>query len=52
MVEDSLGQTKANIIEMHCQGCGTCVSICPTGAADTTYKSAKQIEEMIEVMLR
>ena len=52
MVEDSLGQTKANIIEMHCQGCGTCVSICPTGAADTTHKTAKQIEEMIEVMLR
>ena len=43
---------KATIIEIHCQGCGTCLSVCPTGAVDTLYKSDKQIEELIEVMLR
>ncbi|MDY6843925.1 MAG: 4Fe-4S dicluster domain-containing protein, partial [Thermodesulfobacteriota bacterium] len=43
---------KAHIIEMHCQGCGTCLSVCPTSAVDTTYKTEKQIEELIEVMLR
>jgi len=45
-------QNKATIIEMHCQGCGTCLSVCPTGAVDTTYKTEKQTEELIEVMLR
>lgn len=49
---DNLEQKKATIIEMHCQGCGTCLSVCPTGAVDTTYKTEKQTEELIEVMLR
>ena len=52
MKEDNMGERKAIIIEMHCQGCGTCLSVCPTGAVDTTYKTEKQIEELIEVMLR
>ncbi len=49
---DDPEQKTAAIIEMHCQGCGTCVSICPTGAVDTTHKTEKQTEQLIEVMLR
>ncbi|MEW6616058.1 MAG: FAD-dependent oxidoreductase [Thermodesulfobacteriota bacterium] len=52
MVGDTIEDRKSSIIEMHCQGCGTCLSVCPTGAVDTVYKSEKQIEELIEVMLR
>ncbi|MFH2012663.1 MAG: FAD-dependent oxidoreductase [Pseudomonadota bacterium] len=52
MVGDTLEDRKSSIIEMHCQGCGTCLSVCPTGAVDTIYKTEKQIEELIEVMLR
>jgi heterodisulfide reductase subunit A-like polyferredoxin len=52
MVGDTIENRKSSIIEMHCQGCGTCLSVCPTGAVDTIYKTEKQIEELIEVMLR
>ena len=52
MVGDTIEDRKSSIIEMHCQGCGTCLSVCPTGAVDTIYKTEKQIEELIEVMLR
>ena len=52
LVGEDEERRKATIIEIHCQGCGTCLSVCPTGAVDTLYKSEKQIEELIEVMLR
>ena len=52
MIGETIEDRRSSIIEMHCQGCGTCLSVCPTGAVDTIYKTEKQIEELIEVMLR
>jgi len=41
----------AEVNEVLCEGCGTCVSACPTGAAQLLNMTDSQVREMIEVAL-
>lgn len=42
----------AKVNEALCKGCGTCASVCPTGAIDVHHFTQRQIEAVLEAMLR
>jgi ferredoxin len=37
--------------EAFCKGCGNCISVCPTNAADSPYRSQVFFERMLEEIL-
>jgi heterodisulfide reductase subunit A len=41
----------AEVNEVLCEGCGTCVSACPTGAAQLKNLTDVQLFQMIEAAL-
>ena len=38
----------AVVDEALCKGCGNCISICPSGAADSPYRERRFLEQAIE----
>jgi ferredoxin len=41
----------AHIDEALCKGCGNCLSVCPTGAADSPYRNRAYLEQALEELL-
>jgi ferredoxin len=37
--------------EALCKGCGNCISVCPSNAADSPYRDQHYLEQMIEEIL-
>ena len=44
------GALYAEVIETLCQGCGTCVAICPNKASGQREVEVKQIYEMLHAV--
>jgi ferredoxin len=45
---NTLGFGYAVVDEALCKGCGDCISICPSNAADSPYRDRLFLEQMIE----
>ncbi|MFX1368383.1 MAG: FAD-dependent oxidoreductase [Promethearchaeota archaeon] len=52
MIEISPGVKKSHTDDMKCEGCGSCCSICPTGARDLRWWREGSFMEQIEEMLK
>jgi ferredoxin len=37
--------------EALCKGCGNCISVCPSNAADSPYRDHAYLEQMLEEIL-
>ena len=48
---NGLGGWCATVDEALCKGCGNCISVCPTNAADSPYRDRRYLEEMIDEIL-
>jgi heterodisulfide reductase subunit A len=51
LVDIAPGVQAAEINQALCKGCGTCASICPTGAIDAHHFTESQINSMIDALL-
>jgi heterodisulfide reductase subunit A-like polyferredoxin len=49
--KNEVGGWYAVVDEALCKGCGNCISVCPSNAADTPYRNKEMLEKTIEEML-
>ncbi len=48
---NAVGGWYAEVDEALCKGCGNCISVCPTNAADSPYRDQTKLEQMLEEVL-
>ena len=51
MKRNELGIWTSTVDAALCKGCGNCISVCPTGAADSPYRNQAYLEQMLEEVL-
>jgi heterodisulfide reductase subunit A len=49
--ETSRGMKVARVNAVMCKGCGTCASICPTGAMQARHFTDQQVTAMVRAAL-
>ena len=42
---------SARVDEALCKGCGNCISVCPSNAADSPYRDQAYLEQLLEEVL-
>ena len=47
-LQNSLGGWYATVDEALCKGCGNCISVCPSNAADSPYRDQEYLEKLLE----
>ena len=48
---NEVGGWHAMVDEALCKGCGNCISICPSNAADSPYRNQEYLERVLEEVL-
>jgi ferredoxin len=51
-VGNQVGGWQAQVDEAICKGCGNCISVCPTGAADSPFRNTEYLEQALEEILQ
>jgi ferredoxin len=46
------GGYAAVVDEVLCKGCGNCISVCPSNAADSPFRDNLYLEQTLEELLR
>jgi len=46
-----VGGWYAMVDEALCKGCGNCISVCPSNAADSPYRNQKYLEQLLGAVL-
>jgi ferredoxin len=46
------GGWQAQVDQAICKGCGNCISVCPTGAADSPFRNTGYLAQALEEILQ
>jgi ferredoxin len=49
--DNAAGGRSACVDEALCKGCGNCISVCPSNAADSPYRDRRYLEQVIDEIL-